>query len=109
MKNDFIKNNKFELLVGINDQNTHKEEFAVDDIIKIIAQYFIEKEAGFSIIPQKGATHYADGKMFVENGFNITIIGVIKEDMMELQKNIKSMLNQETVILSENEIEVMYI
>lgn len=84
------------LFIGLNDKDTLKQELSVDEFKQRISDTL-----GDCTI-KEGATGYythGNGVKIVEKSLEVTKFGGTKRNMINLAKQLKKTLNQESIIL----------
>lgn len=87
---------KHTLFIGLNDKDTLKQEISTDDF-----KTKINNVLGDCTI-KEGATGYYthnDGNTVVEKSLEVTKFGGSKRKIIDMAKQLKQVLNQESIIL----------
>lgn len=93
------KGKKFEIYIGLKDKSTYEEIFSVEDFVKILSEYCKNDNIGFSMTSQVGG--YSHDKGYVtETSLRITLFGVEEKSVVELAKNLKKMVNTDTIMIT---------
>lgn len=89
---------KFIIYVGLNDQETKNQEITTIDAFKVVTNICIKHVGGCTINESKGVYTHNDGTIVIEN----TLVCIIfSDDIDQVKKaacDIKTALNQESVI-----------
>lgn len=102
-----IKGCKYEIYIGLKDQDTLLEHFTAEDFAKLLTEKCTNKEIGFSLTTQLGG--YAHNKGYVtETSLRITLFGIEKEDMIELGESLKKIINTDTIMITSENCEYEY-
>ena len=78
MGNALEKGIKYEIFVGMKDQDNYEEFFTAEDFKEILTDICKEKEIGFSLLTQMGG--YSHNKGYTtETSLRVIIIGIVEE------------------------------
>lgn len=89
----------FEVTVGLFDQKSKKQEISTADALQTITRYVIDHCGGGTITTGNGVYTHEDGTVVVEPSIIIKIVGAKFEDVGNLVEDIKTFLNQESVLV----------
>ena len=104
MKNEY---GKYELYIGLKDQDSYEEIFDVNDFIKILSKICTNKELGFSLTTQLGG--YSHNKGYVtETSLRITLVGVSKKEVLEIGELLKELINTDTILITAEDCEYIF-
>ena len=99
---------KFTLYIGLNDRVTKRQEIplskARDIIYDTLFDYGVK---GFTVYHARGVWQYEDESVSEENTFIVEILGTVLPD--GIIPSLKDLLNQESIGLSEEWIEVKFL
>lgn len=110
---NFIKNlfkpkkiEKFTLYVGLNDQNTRKQEYTTEKAKRIISRILANNNiGGATFLKAEGLyTYITDNKTEKENTFKIEILFANKKQVNNAISQIKKALNQETIAVVREKV-----
>lgn len=105
-----MKTQRIDAYIGCSSLKYSDKDFTVDKILKSLCDGFTEMEIGFSVTAQTGGYRYKNGIFTVEDSVKLSVIGEFKkEDIEEFTKAVKNIFNQESLILVEQEIDVIYL
>ena len=95
---------KYEIYVGLKDQDTLNELFSPDDFAHIMSGLCREDKIGFSLTTQLGG--YAHNKGYVtETSLRVTLVGVSREETDAIAGALKELINTDTVMITSEECE----
>lgn len=98
---------KYEIYVGLKDQETYEEIFDPEIFAKVLAKKCHNKEIGFSLTTQLGG--YTHNKGYVtETSLRVTLIGVNEEEVNELGAYLKELINTDTILVTKEECEYLF-
>ena len=90
---------KVTMFIGLNDQNTKKQEISTIEAYKMVQNVCAEAFGGSTIFEGKGTYTHENGEMVFEN----TLICIVyTEDLEGVKKaavTIKTVLNQESIAI----------
>lgn len=89
----------FEVTVGLFDQKSKKQEISTVDALQTITRYVIDHCGGGTITTGNGVYTHEDGTVVVEPSIIIKIVGAKFDDVGNLVEDIKTFLNQESVLV----------
>lgn len=89
----------FEVTVGLFDQKSKKQEINTADALQTITRYVIDHCGGGTITTGNGVYTHEDGTVVVEPSIIIKIVGAKFDDVGNLVEDIKTFLNQESVLV----------
>lgn len=90
-------NNKIIVYVGLNDQNSKKQEISTLDAYKIASNILVDIIGFGTITEAKGIYTHNDGQIVQETTLRIEVSNVEIADMQKLAKSLKIAFNQESV------------
>lgn len=91
---------KYTLFIGLNDKNTFKQEISTKKAISMIVNTVISNNLSGCTIQQSIGYYLHDDKksMVVENSINLIIYTNKTSNIKTLINQLKSLLNQESII-----------
>ena len=101
---------KTSLYVGLNDKNT-KKQIIMDSVAKEVIIYAIVKQKlDFTLFECNGVYTHENGVAVIEKSFKIELLcfeneKTFNEKILQVVKDLKIMLNQESVAVSREYIE----
>lgn len=100
--------NKFTLFVGLNDKDTKVQKYTTTEAYKIVENICYNVCGGATISEALGIYTHDDGAKIRENSLRVEILYSTKEKVLEVINLVKVALNQESVMMTEEVINVMY-
>lgn len=102
-----MKGTKYEIYVGLKDQDTYEEIFDPEIFTKVLAKVCHKKEIGFSLTTQLGG--YTHNKGYVtETSLRITLIGINEKEVHELGEYLKELINTDTILITKEDCEYLF-
>ena len=103
----FQKGRKYEIFIGLKDKDTYDEVFNVEGFRQLLSEICIEKQISFTMITQFGG--YTHNKGYTtETSLRIIIIGINEDEIISLGEKLKKMINTDTILITETEIEYSF-
>lgn len=96
---------KFTLYVGLNDKDSKVQEISTLEAYKIINNLLLAYTDGATIFEAVGIYKHEDGSFVTENTLRIELMFIDKKSVKEIVKNIKTLLNQESVAVQREVVE----
>ena len=99
------------ITVGLFDQDSHKQEreksYYIETVIDAINRYrfcaTLETEGIYGVYQHK------DGTRIVEPSIRFQVAGVKRAEILELVKELRALLNQESVMLESEEKNITFV
>ena len=95
---------KYELLIGLNDADTKKQEIATIDALKKVKQYVAEKFGGATVSMAQGIYTHENGDIVTEMTVKVELLFVEEEQIREAVKHFKEEFNQEAIVVQRYNI-----
>ena len=95
--NKLEQTNKFILLIGLNDKDTKKQEIDTQDAIKTVTN--VVGDNTMQIV--QGHYTHEDGSKVDETTLKVELLFKEESDVRMYCKNLKSLLNQESIAVSK--------
>lgn len=105
---EFLKKTKYDIFIGLNDMQTFKEELSTEEIMRHILNYFEREGVDFSMSFLDGAYQYENREFVSEKSLALNLIGADEAFVHRIGRALKTLLNQENVLISKSEVEVMF-
>lgn len=103
-----MKRKKYEIYIGLKDQDTYEEIFTVEDFVKILSEHCIEKRIGFSVLQQVGGYSHNLGYV-TETSVRITLFGISEDEVVSMGDDLKKLVNTDTIMITSEESEYFYL
>ena len=94
---------KTTLYIGLNDKNTKRQEINTTEAIKLLTNMLTDI-GGATIYEATGIYTHETGDVIIENTLRVELIEVNQEVLKYKIGLIKQMLNQESIILQQENI-----
>lgn len=95
---------QFTLIIGLNDKNTKKQELDTISCYKIVNNLLLQYVNGATIYQAQGIYKHENSQVVIENSLKIDIIDASRDIIEKIASQIKTLLNQESVVIIENTI-----
>lgn len=99
--------NEFQIFVGLNDADTHRQELDKKQFIAALCGICRKYNYSFAVTSSHGGYFHDDGTFVEEKSLVITFSDRDKAVVEKIAKEICAVLNQEAVILTSCEKDVM--
>lgn len=96
---------KYTIYIGLNDQDTKRQEISTLEAFKIVQNILSDKTGGGTVYNATGIYKHDNGDIVIENTLRVEIVFAPLEAVQDAIRVIKSALNQESVILQTENIE----
>lgn len=107
--NKFKKVDTYDIYIGL-DSNISKEKLLTfHEIENIIFDFFTKKQLDFSMNTIDGGYTYSDQCFKTEQSIVITLVNGDKDMVDRICRNLKMVLEQESICLVKREMEMLYI
>ena len=97
------------IYVGLNDSETLKQEHDTAKYVGILKTVCRNYEVAFSFSLQQGGYFHENGEYTQENSLVITLIDTDRDLAEEIAKDLCAFFHQESVLVTETEIQARYI
>ena len=109
MKQENFENTiEYKVYFGLFDQKSKKQEIKTADAVQIIADYIASKFDGGTVYSGYGMYRHEDGSTVQEPSLIVELLGVSFDEVSEMISEIKFILNQESVMISEQELRFQF-
>lgn len=99
---------KYEIYIGLRDQDTYTEYFSTDDFRKMLVSICSDKKIGFSLTTQFGG--YSHNKGYVtETSLRITLFGISEDEVRVIGEKLKKAVNTDTIMITREDCEYYYL
>lgn len=99
---------EIKIYVGLNDADLHTQKFETPKYMKVLKSVCKNYGVGFSIEQINGGYFHEDGTYVEENTLVLTLIDIPKETVKEIAKDLCIFFNQESVLITKDEIETFF-
>ena len=100
---------KINLYIGLNDKDSKKQEISTVEAFKIVQKTAINLFGGGTIYEVMGFYTHDDGTLIEERSLKLEIVDVENKKVLEFINVIKTVLNQESILKTEQNIESCYV
>ena len=95
---------KFTLYLGLNDKDKKIQLINTVEAYKIVNNIITSYTDGATIFEASGIYKHDDGTVIIEKTLRIELLFIEKNTVLEIIRQLKTIFNQESVALSEEEI-----
>ena len=99
---------KYTLYIGLNDKDTKTQLIDTETSYKIVGNVLTQNDLDYTISTAQGGYTHENGTKVVENTLRVELLefgNSIKENILSACKNIKELLNQESIAFQVEKIE----
>lgn len=96
---------KFTLLVGLNDKDSKIQKIGTLEAYKIINNIILQYTDGATIYEASGIYKHDDGTVVVEKSLRIELLFIDRAVVNEIIEQLKIILNQESIVLTTENIQ----
>ena len=100
---------KSEIYIGLHDATTKTQLFESEKYIKVLRNVCYSYKVPFSFSVQEGGYIYENGEYARENSLVLTLIDVEKSVVNDIAKDLCAFFRQESVLVTESEIQAYYV
>ena len=100
---------KTELYIGLNDQDTKEQRFGTGKYISILKNVCISYGVPFSFSVIEGGYIHESGEYTQEKTLVLSLIGVERELIEEIARDLCAFFHQESVLITSGEVESYFI
>ncbi len=97
------------IYVGLNDATIRQQLYETDRYISILKNICVAYHVPFSLSTIRGSYFHEDGEYTEENTLVLTLIDIDKTTIEEIAKDLCSFFHQESVMVTETEINSYFI
>ena len=101
---------KYNIYIGLNDKDSKKQEVstrkAKEEVIKILNANNI---TGLTMYEVTGVFKHEDGFITFEKSLKVELLEVKKEEVLRSIEELKTALNQESILIEEEEKKISFI
>ena len=101
--------NKTEIYVGLNDQDTKEQKFDTEKYINILKNVCLSYGVPFSFSVIEGGYIHESGEYTQEKTLVLSLIGVERELIEEIARDLCAFFHQESVLITSGEVESYFI
>ena len=93
---------KYEIYIGLNNQQLEKEVLSVDDFAQILSGICTKEKIGFSLTSQLGGYSHNQG-FIIETSLRITLFGITEKEVNQLGDSLKKIVNTDTIMITSED------
>ncbi len=97
------------IYVGLNDAETKKQKYELERYRSVLKQICFSYHVAFSVSVSEGGYFHDNGEYTEENTLVLTLIDTDKALIEEIAKDLCVFFNQESVLITEDEVRAYYI
>lgn len=103
------KKKRYTIFVGLNDKDAHVQKFQTERIMQLAANCCKGYGLSFSSYAQEGGYVNRDGRYVLEKSIALVLVDPSEVLLDELSRDLCAFLNQESVMVTIEEIECCFI
>ena len=100
---------KYTLFIGLNDQHSKVQQINTIEAYKIVTNICMQHTSGATISESVGYFKHEDGSVVVEKSLRVELIFIELKDVLSIISAAKVVLNQESILLQEDNIQSSFI
>lgn len=100
---------KTEIYVGLNDQDTKEQKFDTGKYVSILKNVCINYGVPFSFSVIEGGYIHESGEYTQEKTLVLSLIGMERERIEEIARDLCAFFHQESVLITSGEVESYFI
>lgn len=100
---------KYTLYIGLNDKETKQQKIDTLEASKIVQNVLTDTTGGGTIFSATGVYKHENGAVVIENTLRVELVAVALEAVKKAVEMIKTVLNQESIILQTENVQSMFI
>ena len=95
---------QYNLTIGLNDKNTKTQLIKTPQAIKIIKNTLLDHTDGYTILSATGGYKHYDNTQITEKSIRVELLFTNDDAVKSIVKQLKQLLNQETIAVAIQEI-----
>lgn len=99
----------YDITIGIDSMFTRENVLHIDEVMEIVCGYLYKNKVDFSLRVKNGGYTYQDNSFEVENNIVLTFIGGDLRFITQIAKNLKMLLEQETILITRRNMEIAFV
>ena len=104
-----MKQEKFIISVGLNDKETKTQIITTDEALNLVNKTVLNGFGGATIYLANGIYKHDNGQIVCENTIRIELLFSTLEDVRNLCKELKTIFNQESILLEHQVLNADFI
>ena len=92
------------IYVGLNDGETKEQKYDTEKYLGILKTICRNYHTAFSVDIEEGGYYHEDREYTEENSLVLVLIGVEKDTVQNIAKDLCSLCHQESVLITENSV-----
>lgn len=100
---------KFTLYVGLNDKDTKTQKINTIEAFKIVNNILLQYTEGATIFEASGIYKHNDNEIVIEKTLRIELIDITEEAITEITKQLKLILNQESILIQKENVKNYFV
>ena len=100
---------KYTLYIGLNDKDKKQQQIDTMEAYKIVQNVLTDPTGGGTIYSATGVYRHDNGAIVIENTLRVELVAVALEAVKKAVEMIKTVLNQESIILQTENVQSMFI
>lgn len=99
---------KATLYIGLNDKDTKKQELDTVEAYKLVQRELVRAVGGGTIYAADGIYTHDNGEIVIEKTLRVEIIDAAEAALMALVQVLKTILNQESIIIQREQVDTCF-
>ena len=100
---------KFTLYVGLNDKDTKTQKINTIEAFKIVNNILLQYTEGATIFEASGIYKHNDNEIVIEKTLRIELIDITEQAITEITKQLKLILNQESILIQKENVKNYFV
>ena len=100
---------KTDIYIGLNDKDTKTQKFETSKFVSILKNVCINYKVPFSFNVIEGGYIHDSGEYTQETTLTLTLLGVEKDVIEEIAKDLCVFFHQESVMITENAVRAYFV
>lgn len=101
---DIVLLTETRIYIGLNDATTKEQLFETEKYMDILKKVCQSYKVPFSVNTEEGGYYHEDGTYTEEKSFVLLLIGAERETVKDIARDLCTLFNQESVLVTENQI-----
>ena len=101
---DIVLLTETRIYIGLNDATTKEQLFETEKYMDILKKVCQSYKVPFSVNTEEGGYYHEDGTYTEEKSFVLLLIGAERETVKDIARDLCTFFNQESVLVTENQI-----
>ena len=104
-----VKMTEHRIYIGLNDAETGEQKFETERYLETLKEVCRNYQAAFSVDIEEGGYYHEDGQYTEETSLVLVLIGIDREKVQGIAKDLCALFHQESVLVTEDVIDGRFI